>query len=149
MIKTKNKLSKHLFGILFMIVFGLNTHLTFGQKATKWEAPASANALKNPYKGDAASLVDGKTLFVSTCAVCHGETGKGNGAASVTLSPHPANFLSIDVEDESDGAIFWKLTEGNPPMASYKTLLTDEQRWKLVTYIRNLEKKNKSIEKKY
>ena len=131
--------------LLIIIAFGLNNQLAFGQKTTNWEAPASANEVKNPYKNDASVLPEGKKLYLSMCSVCHGETGKGNGDASVTLSPHPANFLSINVENESDGAIFWKLTEGKPPMASYKTLLTEDQRWKLVTYIRNLE--NKSSEK--
>ena len=75
------------------------------------------------------------------CAICHGESGKGNGSASVALDPHPANFLSIKVRHESDGAIFWKMSEGRPPMAGYKALLTEQQRWQLVAYIRKLEEK--------
>jgi mono/diheme cytochrome c family protein len=147
--KMKHHPSKSALGILLIISLGFNVHFAAGQKAQRWEAPASANELKNPFKGDAASVVEGKKIFVATCAVCHGETGKGNGAASVALMPHPANFLSIEIENESDGSIFWKLTEGKPPMASYKTLLTDDQRWKLVTFIRNLEEKDKSHEKKH
>jgi mono/diheme cytochrome c family protein len=104
-----------------------------------WTAPSTADKLNNPYKGDANSIKEGKSIYQSMCLVCHGEKGKGNGAASVSLSPTPANFLSIQVHNESDGAIFWKLSEGNPPMASYKTLLTETQRWQLVNYIRQLE----------
>jgi mono/diheme cytochrome c family protein len=143
--KAKNKLSKSVFWITFILSFSFNVDVALGQN---WEAPASANALKNPFKGNAAALTEGKTLYTSMCVVCHGATGKGNGEASVTLSPQPANFLSIKVEDESDGAIFWKLTNGKPPMASYQDLLTDAQRWKLVTYIRSLEENNKSNGKK-
>jgi mono/diheme cytochrome c family protein len=146
--KTKNQLSKAVPGIIFIVSFGFNIHVALGQKAGKWEAPSSANNLKKPFKGNAAAIAEGKTLYMSMCNVCHGPTGKGNGDASVTLSPQPANFLSIEIENESDGAIFWKLTQGKPPMASYKDLLTDDQRWKLVTYIRNLEENNKSNEKK-
>ena len=146
--KTKHHLSQTVLWIGLIISFGFNVPVASGQKAKKWEAPASVSELKNPFKGDAGSFAEGKKLYVAMCVVCHGETGKGNGAASVTLSPHPANFLSIEIENESDGAIFWKLTEGNPPMAAYKTLLTDDQRWKLVTFIRTLEEKDKSHEKK-
>jgi mono/diheme cytochrome c family protein len=134
--------------IALLVFLGFSAYMAYAQKPKKWEAPSTANELKNPFKDDAASVAEGKKLFLSTCSVCHGETGKGNGAASVALTPHPANFLSIEIKNESDGAIFWKLTEGNPPMASYKTLLTDEQRWKLVTFIRNLEEKDKHHEKK-
>jgi mono/diheme cytochrome c family protein len=134
---------------LLLLCLGLSISLCSAQKPKKWEAPATFNELKNPFKGDAEAVKEGKKLFVAMCAVCHGDTGKGNGAASVALMPHPANFLSIEIENESDGSIFWKLTEGNPPMASYKTLLTDDQRWKLVAFIRNLEEKDKSHEKKH
>ena len=136
--KTQFGLSSLMFWILIIALIGLSVD-SFGQKAKAWVAPASANALKNPFKGDQALIEEGKKLFVSMCAICHGESGKGNGAASVGLETHPANFLSISIEQESDGAIFWKLTEGRPPMASYKTLLSETQRWKLVTYIRKLE----------
>ena len=104
-----------------------------------WVAPIEANNLFNPLKGDVLSITEGKKIYTSMCVVCHGTSGKGNGVAGVSLEPHPANFLSITIKDESDGAIFWKITEGRAPMASYKTLLTEKQRWQLVSYIRKLE----------
>lgn len=116
-----------------------------GTKAqhSKWVAPPSAEKLINPFTGNTEAVNEGKKIYESMCVVCHGDKGKGNGAASVSLNPHPANFLSIEVRNESDGAIFWKLSEGNPPMASYKTLLTETQRWQLVNYIRKLESSSK------
>jgi mono/diheme cytochrome c family protein len=105
-------------------------------------APAAANNLKDPFSGNPGAIAEGKQLFKTMCIICHGETGKGNGVAGVTLVPHPANFLSAKVRAESDGALFWKMTEGNAPMASYKTILTEDQRWKLVSYIRDLQKNN-------
>jgi len=106
-----------------------------------WKAPKYANDLKNPLKGDESAIADGKKIFNQMCAICHGTKGKGNGAAGQSLDPKPSNFLSLNVRNESDGTIFWKLTEGRPPMASYKDLLTENQRWMLVNYIRELENK--------
>lgn len=106
-----------------------------------WSAPKSADELTNPYKDNASATAEGKKIYTQMCAFCHGATGKGNGAAGLTLEPKPADFLSIRVTNESDGAIFWKMTEGKAPMASYKELLSEEQRWKLVNYIRKLETK--------
>ena len=111
----------------------------FGFSQQAWKAPASADKVVNPLAGNTAAISEGKKIYESMCVICHGDKGKGNGAAGVSLSPRPANFLAITVRHESDGAIFWKLSEGNPPMASYKGLLTETQRWQLVNYIRQLE----------
>jgi mono/diheme cytochrome c family protein len=75
------------------------------------------------------------------CVLCHGIYGKGNGEAGLSLEKKPANFLALNVINQTDGAIFWKITHGNPPMAPYEGLLSEEQRWKLVNYIRELEKR--------
>ena len=112
-------------------------------QAPAWHAPASADSKVNPLKSDPTAWMEGKKIYEAMCVICHGEKGKGNGAAGVSLSPRPANFLAITVRHESDGAIFWKLSEGNPPMASYKSLLTETQRWQMVNYIRKLEETNK------
>ncbi|MBI1767229.1 MAG: cytochrome c [Bacteroidetes bacterium] len=114
----------------------------FSQQST-WKAPASADKVVNPYSGSSTFAAEGKKIYESMCVICHGDKGKGNGAAGVSLTPRPANFLAITVRHESDGAIFWKLSEGNPPMASYKTLLTETQRWQLVLFIRQLESNGK------
>ena len=106
----------------------------------KWVAPSSANELKNPVAGDAAALKEGKALYQSYCSPCHGEKGKGDGVAGGALSPKPANHSSAVVQSQSDGAIFWKLTEGRGAMASYKAALTEKQRWSLVCFIRTLKK---------
>lgn len=106
-----------------------------------WQAPKSADELKNPFKDNANATEEGKKIYNQMCAFCHGATGKGNGAAGLSLKPKPADFLSIKVTSESDGAIFWKMTEGKAPMAGYKDLLSEDQRWKLVNYIRKLETK--------
>ncbi len=135
--------------MFLLTMFVISRQVCQAQSPKKWEAPATANDLVNPFINDPGSVAEGKKIFVAMCVICHGETGKGNGVASVAIMPHPANFLSIEIESESDGSIFWKLTNGNPPMAPYKTLLTDDQRWKVVTYIRKLEEKDPSYGKKH
>ncbi len=126
-------------GICLILFFLLGYNQMKAQKAV-WTAPESANELKNPLAGNQAATLQGKKTFNQMCYLCHGMKGKGDGMAGAALDPKPANFLSLRVKNESDGAIFWKITHGNPPMMSYKDALTDDQRWQLVNYIRVLEK---------
>ena len=108
-----------------------------------WSAPASADTIKNSLKGNPTSVDDGKKLYVQYCVMCHGDKGKGDGPAGISLTPRPADHSSAKVQKQTDGAIFWKLTTGNPPMASYESILTKDQRWQLVNYIRTFKKPEK------
>lgn len=106
-------------------------------------APASANDLKNPLKDNAAATAEGKKIYDNNCAVCHGAKGKGDGVAAAGLNKAPADHTSAAVQSQSDGAIFWKITQGNNPMPAYKTIYSETQRWQLVNYIRTLSKTKK------
>ncbi len=106
----------------------------------EWIAPAAASSVSNPLKDDAAAAQEGKKTFTQMCAVCHGEKGKGDGAAGIALTPKPGNFTLVKTQSQTDGAIFWKMSEGRAPMASYKAALSAVQRWQLVNYIRTFKK---------
>jgi mono/diheme cytochrome c family protein len=106
----------------------------------KFTAPASADQLVNPLKGNAAATAEGKARYESNCVICHGAKGKGDGTAAAGLAKPPADHTSAAVQKLSDGALFWMLTKGNKPMPSYKDIYTDNQRWALVNYIRTFAK---------
>ena len=119
---------------LFVFDFGLAN-----PKAEPWTAPASADTLQNPLKETPKAWKKGAAIYNSACVVCHGNQGYGDGIAGAALNPRPADLTGKKVQEQSDGAIFWKLTEGNPPMASYKNIYSEEQRWQLIEYIRQLK----------
>jgi mono/diheme cytochrome c family protein len=52
----------------------------------------------------------------------------------------PANFHDTLVKAQSDGAIFWKISNGRGNMPPFQDVFTAEQRWQLVAYIRHLGK---------
>lgn len=98
----------------------------------KWVAPADAAAKKNPLAGNADALGGGKKLFMRHCAECHNEDGSGLKDAADLQLP--------EVQKQSDGSIFWKITNGNvkagmPPFAR----LADTERWQIVSYVRTLK----------
>jgi mono/diheme cytochrome c family protein len=110
-------------------------------KPTAWVAPKSADNLKNPLAGKLEAAKDGKNIFQTYCVTCHGDKGKGNGPSAAGLNPKPADLTLKRVQKQSDGALFWKITTGKPPMVSWKYTLSNKQRWELVDYIRQLAKK--------
>ena len=105
-----------------------------------WVAPKSEDAITNPLKNDASAVKQGKAIYAQFCAICHGDKGKGDGLAGGALNPKPANFTVEKFNSQTDGAVFWKLTEGRPPMAGYKETLSETQRWQLVSYLKTLKK---------
>jgi mono/diheme cytochrome c family protein len=115
--------------------------LATGKGAAQWQAPAGAAAKKNPFAGKADAAASGKQIFTTTCVACHGTTGRGDGPAAAALNPRPANYTTSAISGESDGALFWKMSEGRGAMVAFKTSFSEKQRWELVTYIRTLEGK--------
>lgn len=97
-----------------------------------WQAPADAAAKTNPLAGKSQFAAGGKKLFARNCAQCHG-TGLGD-----TRNNAPV-LASEQVQKDTDGALFWKITNGNTRtgMPSFSSL-PDNQRWQLVLYIRTL-----------
>jgi mono/diheme cytochrome c family protein len=106
----------------------------------QWNAPAAADKLKNPLAENKEAALKGKNLFKTYCVTCHGESGKGNGPQAASLNPKPHDLTSEAVQKESDGAIYWKISTGKPPMLAWQYSLTENQRWQLVDFIRQLEK---------
>jgi len=127
--------------VLAALLLGIQA-LMYSQTAmnskTTWTAPASAKSMKNPVPADAASLAAGKKAFEKECVSCHGKKGKGDGPNAATLEKAPASLLSKSVASQTDGEIFWKITQGKKPMSSAKKTLTEEQRWQVVNYVRQL-----------
>jgi len=102
-----------------------------------WVAPADAKATKNPVKG----VGNAKNSVETNCVSCHGPSGKGDGPAAAALPPpKPANWTSEAVQKQTDGEIFWKISNGRGAMPPWKHL-PDNERWEIVNYIRTLKGK--------
>jgi mono/diheme cytochrome c family protein len=114
--------------------------LTALSQPKKFPSPVSADTIKNPLKGNATATLEGKKIYTQFCVTCHGAKGKGDGIAAPGLPKRPADHTSDFVQKQTDGAIFWIITQGNNPMPTYKTTLTATQRWQVVNYIRTLAK---------
>ena len=101
------------------------------QPDAKWHAPEEAAAKKNPLAEKPELAAGGKKLFKRNCVECHGDSGQGLKKAADLQLPV--------VQEQSDGALYWKITNGNPDrgMPSFSGI-PELQRWQIVLYLRTL-----------
>lgn len=112
-----------------------------GPATNEWVVPVRAAKKKNPVAADEAALAKGKALYVKECLSCHGTVGKGDGPAVKDLEKKPGDLSSPKLWEQSDGALFFKLTEGRKPMPSVEQTFTEEQRWQVINYVRTFAPK--------
>jgi thiosulfate dehydrogenase len=104
------------------------------------EAPKVAN----PVAKTDVNLIDGIKLYGQHCAICHG-TAKGAASASPVakgLNPAPPQLASEGVEDDPEGATFWKIKHGIrwTGMPAWKATLDDRQIWTLALFLKHMDK---------
>jgi cytochrome c oxidase cbb3-type subunit I/II len=81
----------------------------------------------------------GGTLFAANCASCHGYAGRGDGKASASLVPKPANLTAARFSDERLSSVLWNGVAGSA-MPPWRQLPTEDLR-ALVAYIHSLHRR--------
>ena len=107
-----------------------------GQKAGPSAAEAAGAAAQNPIPRDEQSVRLGRAVYAKNCQSCHGPRGKGDGPAVGRLNVEMPNLTDADVQSQTDGELFSIITKGSKPMPAYRRLLSEEQRWHVVNYLR-------------
>lgn len=100
--------------------------------------PSEFAGQANPLGADAATT--GAVVFKTNCEACHGSQGHGDGPAGAALNPAPKNLAELQVK-AGDDYLFWRITAGKEgtSMVAWKGVLTDEQIWQVVAFIRTLK----------
>ena len=118
--------------------------MTEGKIVQQWQAPAAAAKVSNPMKDNPDSAKLGREFYGQKCSDCHGKEGKGNGWMGQNLKRDgkplpPTNLASKMVQANTDGELFWKITNGRSPMPAHRVRFDDEQRWHIVSFLRTLK----------
>ena len=139
-----NKSLQNLFKASLLTLFLSVSANIIKAQSNSWPVPQTAADLQNPVASNSTSVKNGQTLYQSYCAPCHGKSGRGDGAAATSLHPKPADHTSAAIQAESDGTLFYKISEGhaNTAMPPFKAVLQADQRWAIINYIRTLAKKH-------
>lgn len=105
--------------------------------AQTWEVPADKKTKVSPFKFTPETVAKGQDIFKKNCSSCHGEPTKGNFQP---LVPSPGDPATDKFQKQTDGALFYKITTGRPPMLSFKDVLSEEERWDVISYFRSFNK---------
>ena len=95
------------------------------------EVPDPYAGLENPFSwADSAVQEEGSAVYRQSCLGCHGVDGSNLSGSDFSAEAYPQHL------EENPALLFWILTEGSLErgMPPYKSSLSDEQRWKVLTY---------------
>ena len=105
-------------------------HLLFGNRK-----------LMNPLAASPETVAEGKEAFSHYCVACHGMDGQNTGVPFADrMAPPVPSLASSDVQSYSDGQLKWVIDNGIWPsgMPGSKGILSDEEIWSIVVYLRHL-----------
>lgn len=114
---------------------------TFLDQSTEWEVPESAQKVKNPTDADdKENLAIGKSLYSKYCQSCHGKEGFGDGSKAKEMKGDLGDFSAEEFQEQTDGTLFYKMTNGRDDMPNFEKKIVDEEdRWLIVNYLRTLK----------
>jgi len=108
----------------------------------KVEAERAGLELKNPFQPSQENFSRGKLVYDRSCAACHGLDGDNNSSVIVARGLlAPAILVAPVVRNMPDGLLFHVATFGGPQkMKGLGDLISRDDRWKVVLYIRELQR---------
>lgn len=112
----------------------LPTHLTAADSQKYY-------AINPTFKFNEFELVDGQRKYEIFCGVCHGTALDGQGPlfTSGKYASMPASLISENYINFTPGKIYYAIMYGKNMMGSYASQLNEEDRWKIVAYIKKVQ----------
>jgi mono/diheme cytochrome c family protein len=98
-------------------------------------------AERNPLTVSPQTIADGKEAFSHYCVACHGMDGQNTGVPFADrMAPPVPSLASPVVQQYSDGQLKSVIDYGIWPsgMPGSKGILSDEEIWSIVVYLRHL-----------
>lgn len=106
-----------------------------GVLAQQWLVPDDQKGKVAPFLFTPEMKKQGENLYNKNCASCHGIPGKDNWVKQLT--PPPGDLAQAKAQSNSDGEMFYKLTVGKAPMPEFRNILSEEERWWVIAYLRS------------
>jgi mono/diheme cytochrome c family protein len=101
---------------------------------------ADPEKMRNPLPFNTASIQQGREGYGHHCIMCHGPRADGNGTVGQSFYPLPTDLRRSPVQQQSDGRLFFTLTFGFKRHPALGFMLTEQDRWAIICYLRSLKK---------
>lgn len=106
--------------------------------------------LRSPLKVDEKVLAEGKVLYTSFCAHCHGKKGKGEGSIQNAIygavpsysDETPNRRGNRSMAQLEEGHIYHTIMYGLNAMGPHSSLIREQDRWKIIAYVQTLQGKD-------
>ncbi len=108
---------------------------------TKHTVTVRNKSERNPLQPTAENVAAGKEAFSHYCVACHGMDGQNTGVPfAARMSPPVPSLNSSEVQSYTDSQLKWVIYNGIEPsgMPGSKGILSDEEIWSTVLFIRHL-----------
>lgn len=125
---------KHIFSVIAVYVF---LYQPLSAQTPEWVVPADKKAKLSSFEFTDSVRKHGREVYEANCALCHGTPGLGNFQK---LTPPPPDPVTAKMQQNTDGDLFYKITEGRGQMSSFKDILNPEDIWAVIAYMRSFNK---------
>jgi mono/diheme cytochrome c family protein len=106
-----------------------------------WVVPDDRKGRLSTFPFTDETRKEGERLYRINCQSCHGDPGKNN---SIALVPPPGDPATEKIQKNTDGEIFHKVAVGRGQMPSFRSVLTTDEIWKVVSYLQELQPRLRS-----
>ena len=101
--------------------------------------------VNNPTVDFDSSIKRGKVLFAKNCAKCHGLSGNGYGVVAHGFTTWPRQlWVWYKADSTADSYLYWIIENGKSDMPPWGLILTEDERWDLINYIKTIKKPEES-----
>ena len=104
------------------------------------DAAVAFKQVKNPTTDFDSSIKRGEGMFIKNCSKCHGLNGNGYGVVAHGFTTFPRQLWAWNnTGPETDGYLFWFITNGRSDMPPWGLILSENERWDLINYIKTIK----------
>jgi len=100
----------------------------------EWEVSEEKQSKLSTFEFTDETIQSGEELYNLNCLSCHGNPGQANYQP---LDPLPGDPAEEKIQSNSDGSIYYKVYEGQGLMPSFRNILSPDEIWYIVSYIRS------------